>query len=181
MKFRFDVKTTDEDYLKFNKFIFFRAPYGRKIITRYRIFIAICVGIICAVSLIGNDFSRESLTGIIAYALVLIMFEFLIVPVYGFVMKKQIKMLKRTGKLPYSPEAVLEFYDDKFVEITESCRTEQNYNSVERISIVGDEVIYIHVDTMRGYVLPRCCLGSDTEYNDFVEFLRSKCAVIDSY
>ena len=41
----------------------------------------------------------------------------------------------------YSPSAVIEFYEDVFIETTPDNKTERKYSAIERISIVDNKVV----------------------------------------
>ena len=71
----------------------------------------------------------------------------------------------------YSPSSVLEFYEDRFIETTEEKRTEQKYSAVERISIVDNKMIYIHVNNIMSYMLPLSCFESKEQYDCFFDFI----------
>ena len=81
----------------------------------------------------------------------------------------------------YSPVSEIEFYDESFVEITPDNKTEQKYSAIERVSVVTDKVVYIHVNNVMSYILPLSCFESKEQYNNFLYFVRSKCANIDVY
>ena len=81
----------------------------------------------------------------------------------------------------YSPESVLEFYDDCFVETMPDGKIEQKYSAIERVSIVDNKMIYIHVSNVMGYMLPMACFESIEQYAKFFDFIRTKCANIDVY
>ena len=90
-------------------------------------------------------------------------------------------MLKKSGKMGYSPNAVMEFYDEIFVETTPENRTEQSYSAVERVSVVEDRTIYIHINNVMAYILPVTAFESKEQYDSFLSFIRTKCAIVDVY
>ena len=81
----------------------------------------------------------------------------------------------------YSPSSVIEFYEDSFVETTPDNKTEQRYASIERISIVDNKMIYIHVNNIMAYILPLSCFETKEQYDEFFEFIKTKCFNIDIY
>ena len=81
----------------------------------------------------------------------------------------------------YSPVSEMEFYDESFIEITSDNKTEQKYSAIERVSVITDKVVYIHVNNVMSYILPLSCFESKEQYNNFLDFVRSKCANIDVY
>ena len=89
--------------------------------------------------------------------------------------------MKKNGKAGYSPESVLEFGDETFIETTPDNKTEQRYASIERISIVDNKMIYIHVNNIMAYILPLSCFETKEQYDEFFEFIKTKSANIDIY
>ena len=81
----------------------------------------------------------------------------------------------------YYPVSEMEFYDESFMEITPDNKTEQKYSAIERVSVITDKVVYIHVNNVMSYILPLSCFESKEQYNNFLDFVRSKCTNIDVY
>lgn len=123
-------------------------------------------------------FSAES---IISGILLIIIPQLLVVPFFKLAAKIQIKALIKNGKPPYSPHSVLTFYEDSFTEETEDIKTEIKYSGIDRISIVENKLIMIHTNSVQAYLLPAICFGSDIKYNLFKDFIKTKCAAVDTY
>ena len=181
MKFQFDVNTTDKDYLDYNKFWMLRSHYGKKQMMGFRIVIAVIFGVYIFISLYGGNFTVDSFISVIPMAILFIIFELLFSSLFIFFLKGHLKSLKKKGKMGYSPSSVIEFYEDSFVETTPDNKTEQRYSSIERISIVDNKMIYIHVNNIMAYILPLSCFEIKEQYDEFFEFIKTKCANIDIY
>lgn len=181
MEFQFNVKVDDRDYLDYNIFWMIRSPYGKKQIKAYRITLAAMFAIFIFIYLFGGDFSRESLLGIIPFVIVSSLIQIFLISFFKWSLKGYIKTLKKTGKMGYSPESVIEFHEDGFKEITSENMTEQKYSAIERISVVDDKMIYIHVNNIMSYMLPLSSFESKEQYNSFFEFIKTKCNNIDIY
>ena len=181
MHFKFNISLNDKDYLDYNTFWTIKSPYGKKQMLTFRILIAIIYIFVSFLFLFAGGFSVDAWIGIIPYIILLILFEVLLKPFFSWLLKGQIKSLKSKGKMGYSPVADMEFYDKSFIEITPDNKTEQKYSAVERVSVVADKVIYIHVNNVMSYILPLSCFDSKEHYNDFLDFMRTKCANIDVY
>lgn len=181
MNFQFKVNVSDKDYLDYNKFWMLRSPYGKKQIKSFRIIMAAIIAVGILFLLLDDGFSPDFLIESIPLLILLFIFELCITPFMSFTLKRQIKSLKKSGKMGYSPSSVLEFYDDYFIETTESNKTEQKYSAVERISIVDGKMIYIHVNNIMAHMLPICSFESKEQYEDFLIFLKTKCINIDIY
>ena len=181
MHFKFHITLNDNDYLDYNTFWTFKSPYGRKQMLNFRIIIAILFVAISFLSLFRGEFSADAWIGIIPYVILLVLFELLMNPLFCWILKGNIKNLKSKGKMGYSPVSEIEFYDESFVEITPDNKTEQKYSAIERVSVITDQVLYIHVNNVMSYVLPLSCFESKEQYDDFLNFMKSKCSNIDVY
>ena len=181
MRFKFNINLTDQDYFDYNIFWMLKSPYGKKQMLKFRITIAILFAVVSFFALFGGGFSASAWIGIIPYVVLLVLFELLLNPFFVWVLKSNIKSLKSKGKMGYSPVAEMEFYDERFIEVTPNTKSEQKYSAVERVSVITDKVIYIHVNNVMSYILPMSCFESKKQYDDFLDFVRSKCANIDVY
>ena len=181
MDFRFNVTMTDQDYLDYNTFWMLRSPYGKKQIKTFRIAITVFFVIASLVFLFIDGFSIAFVFEIIPLVIVFSLIQIFLPIFFSWALKLQIKNLKKSGKMGYSPESIMEFYEDRLVEITSDNKTELKYSGVERISIVDHKVIYIHVNNVMSYLMPISCFESREQYDSFLEFIRTKCANIDIY
>ena len=181
MKFQFYVNTNDQDYLDYNKFWMLRSHYGKKQMTTFRVVFAVIIGVYILISLYVGNFTLDSFIGIIPMAILLILFELLLSPLFVLFLKSHLKSLKKKGKMGYSPSSVIEFHEDVFIETTPDNKTEQKYSAIERVSVVDNKVFYIHVNNIMSYILPFSCFESNEQYNEFFEFIKTKCSNIDVY
>ncbi len=76
--------------------------------------------------------------------------------------------------MPFSQSSVIEFYDNLFCEKTPDNKTENNYSSIEQIYIVENTVIYIYVNNIMAYIIPKKSFESESQYESFIEFLKKK-------
>lgn len=182
MKFKFKIRLIDKDYLDFNVFHSTRSYYSRNMIIQYRIIIAVLFALGIFLIVFTRGFSDPSVIyGIIIMIISCVFFQVLIKKFIVFALKLQMKAMKKSGKTGYSPESTLEFYENYFTEITPQFKHEVKYSAVERISIVDKEMIYIYVSDTSAYILPIYYFESGEQYNDFLTFIREKCANIDVY
>ena len=181
MNFRFEVNVDDQDYLDYNIFWMLRSPYGKKQIKTFRITIVVLFAIFILISLFSGKFTGDSFLGIIPMLIVLLLAQIFLTKFFAWSLKGQIKQLKKSGKMGYSPNSIIEFLEDSFIETTLDNKTEHNYSAIERISIVDNKMIYIHVNNVMSYMLPLSCFDSKGKYNDFFNFIKTKCENIDIY
>lgn len=181
VKFQFNVNLTDKDYMEFNEFHILRSPYGKKQISNFRTSITLICCVSIFVFLLVNKFTVYAFLSAISFLLVWIIMQLGMRKFMIFSIKYTLKSLKKNGKSAYSPFSVLQFCEDKFIETTETNKTEQNYIAIERISIVDNKMIYIYVNNIMAYMLPIACFESKEQYSCFFDFIKTKCNIIDIY
>ena len=178
MEFQFNIDLTDKDYIDFNIFWQTRSRYGKKMLIIFRIILLVLCVVPMLPAIRDIGFSAES---IISEIILLIIPQLILMPLFKLTAKIQIKTLIKNGKPPYSPHSVLTFYEDSFTEETEDIKTEIKYSGIDRISIVENKLIMIHTNSIQAYLLPAICFGSDIKYNLFKDFIKTKCAAVDTY
>lgn len=181
MNFQFHVNLSDQDYLDYNMFWAIKSPYGKKQMITLRFTLAVLFGVLVFITLYKDAFSTASLIGVIPLLIVFILVQVLFTRFFAWTLKGFVKSLKKKGKMGYSPSSVIEFGDNSFVETTELNTTELKYAAVERISIVDNKLIYIHVNNVMSCILPFSCFESEEQYKSFLRFIKTKCANIDTY
>ena len=177
----FNVVMNDDDYLEYNKFHMFKSPYGRRSTVGTQIMISVIMAIFVLVNLIRGSFSTESFVRAIPFVILLVLCLLCYKPLLMFFLKQQLKSYKKSGKMGYSPVSKITFYEDRFEEITETNKTEQSYSSIERISVVGEKYIYIHVNSIMAYIVPFSCIESREQYDELMSLLGEACHKIDIY
>ena len=179
--FQVDVVLTDQDYLEYNMFWLTKSPYGQKETKTMRKILTIAFGLWIFAILLGGSFSIGAILKTIPPLAIYIIFQLFLNKFYFLLLKWQMKNLKKTGKMGYSPVATIDFFEERFVETTPDGKTEMNYSAVERISVVTDKIIYIHLNNIVSYLLPLSCFQTQEEYQAFLQFISGKCAQIDRY
>ena len=81
----------------------------------------------------------------------------------------------------YSPESVMEFYEDHLIETTPDKKIEQKYETLENICIVDKKMIYLYENNVAAFMLPVSCFKSKVELDEFIEFLKRKGIKVDKY
>lgn len=178
MEFQFNIDLTAKDYIDFNIFWQTKSRYGKKMLIIFRIILLVLLSLPTLSAIRDIGFSAES---IISGILLIIIPQLILMPFLKLAAKIQIKALIKNGKPPYSPHSVLTFYEDCLTEETEDIKTEIKYSGIDRISIVENKLIMIHTNSVQAYLLPAICFGSDIKYNLFKEFIKTKCAAVDTY
>ncbi len=175
MHFKFDIRVTEKDYLDYNRFWQFQSPYGKKQIISLRVIFALLFGIAAIATLIGGNFTIDSIIEAAIYVTALVYFQLILPTILAWSVKRQIKVLKKKGKMAYAPEATMEFHEEIFTSKTPESKTETKYTTIERISVVRDKAIYLHVNNIMAYIIPRKSFVSDEQFESFLTFIQSKC------
>lgn len=181
MHFKFYINITEEDYLDFNKFQTIKSPYAKKQITKLRIGLLAVMLALVILHVTSYGFTVETFVGLAPLLVILLLFIILAPIGMTFTLKASIKTLKKQGKMAYSPSSVMEFYEDIFIETTSTNKTEQKYSSVERVSIVDNKMIYIHINNVSAYLLPIASFESEKQYEEFLTFIKAKCSDVAVY
>lgn len=181
MKFVFDIKLNDEDYLKYNEFVILSSPYGKKSINSMRYLVGGIYVVFSILTLVMNGFNVGGLISLIPLTLICLGMLFAIKPMLRSSIKTQVKNMKATGKMAYSEASTLEFDEESFCEITAENKTENKYSAVERVSILKSGNVYIHINGVMGYIIPKASFESDEKYAEFETFLKEKVDCVQYY
>ena len=76
--------------------------------------------------------------------------------------------------MPYSASSLLEFFEDRFIESTETQRTEQFYSALEKVCVVNGKAVYAYLNNLQGYILPARFFSSYEHVQQFADFLASR-------
>lgn len=181
MKFQFNVNLSEQDYLDYNMFWMIKSPYGKKQFITLRIISSIIICVIFFVILFWGGILDNVFIGISILIIFLILHQLFFKRFFLGTLKGQVKSLKKSGKMAYSESSVIEFYEDYFMEITHDNKVEQKYSVIERISLLDNKAIYIHINNVMAYIIPWTCFESAEQYDSFLEFIKTKCANIHTY
>ena len=181
MHYQLNIKLTDEDYLAFNVFHNLESKDGKKMVIKGRMIFSGMILLLSAAYLLLKGWGIES---VIYLALVIIISAIYLVRYKkGMIrsMRNHINRLKKKGKLPFDPESTLEFYEDRFVEITPTCRSERDYHILERICVLKDRYLLLYNSSIGAYILPIPQIKKQTNLQEFLDFIMSKCSTVEHY
>lgn len=181
MHFTFYTNLTEKDYWDLNYFWSFKTKHGKKRILTFRVFLFVLLCAFSALILFRDGFVREPFLRLIPIAVLLIVFQIGVKPFFVFSLKAQIKSLKKRGKLPFSANVTFCFDEDSYTKITPDEKSEVKYNRLERISIVGENAVYLHFSAVQASIIPFSCFANEQEREAFLAFLKTKCPIVDIY
>lgn len=181
MKFKFDIKIDETDFYKFNEFIILRSPYGKKSMMALRVAIAVMLGMFTVMSFVMNGVTKGTLIALIPTAILMAIMQMVLNPVMKSTLKKQLKAMNEGNNKPFSPESVMEVYEDKIVDYDKDGEHTLRLGAVERVSIIKGKYVYIHQSSSMGYIIPMESFESEAQYAEFESFLTEKCKEINYY
>ena len=181
MHYVFDIFLSEEDYIDFNIFHATRTPYGKRLRRGLQ-------GMLMAMFAIAAIlvFLEDGITPVTAiYALLMVGFGLLLSAFveksFCFSVKNTIRTLKKSGKLPFSPEARLGFTDEGILEITPEGRLEKRWESMERLCILEGKVWYLFMNNTAAFILPVEQIAAQTDLAEFRRYLESRCPVVERF
>ena len=177
MRFSFNVRLTDEDYLLFNEFALKNSDMNKRadIITKALVSI---IFILSALNIITtNGTGTVSAVALIVLAVMWLIFMLCSKRANAVFTKFFTRMLiKGKAKKPYTPDSVLEFYDGFFKEIAPDNKSEINYTALDKITVIKNRYVFLFLDGVRGYVVPFSCFESEAQEKKFIDFLSTVCS-----
>lgn len=176
MHFSFNVKLTDDDYLLFNEFALKNSNMNKKadIITKALISI---IFILSALNLIITN-GINTVSVVAAGFLIVMWLIFMLCSKKANAVFTRFftrMLIKGKVKKPYTPDSVLEFYDEYFKEIAPDNKSEINYSAIDKVTFVNGKYVFLFLDQIRGYVVPFNCFESEAQQNAFIDFITSVC------
>lgn len=173
IRFKFDYKISEEEYLAFNNYFMLNSPIGKKALLMTRL-----SGVTIAILAVVIFFIAGAETGLIlTEAVLLAVFCIIwIIRSKHIMLKnnaKSIKKLKESGKLVYAESGTLIFDDTSILEISKDSQMKTNYSLLERVDIAED-AIYIFFSAAQAYILPFESFKDEDEKAEFIEFINKK-------
>ena len=171
--YQFEYVLNDRDYVAFSIHHMRNSQANKRSILIIRLLILL----ILFISFLRNfsDYTEHGILigGVILYVICFMILWFAMKPLSEFILKVQIEMAKKEGKLPYDREITMEFYEDYFIEITKETENKTKYTKIEKI-IIGDNAIYIFVSAMQSFIIPFSVFKSEKQRSKFEFFIKNK-------
>ena len=178
MRFNFDVKLTDEDYFTFNEFHAKHSSMGKKTTLFAKVVSSLIFLIGAAFILINGGINPPTVTAAVVLLAGAVGCFLSFNKLHSKIFRLQLKALMKKEKMPYTPDSVMEFYDDCFKEISPENKSETVYTALEKVSVLRNRYVYLFLDGMRGYIIPVDCFSGIDQQEEFIGFLKEKgCAV----
>ena len=181
MEYSINVVLTDKDYDEFDEFTMKHVPETKRMIRVARWSFVAVVAVAASFPLFAGNFAASAWINVIPHALILLVYQLLMIPTVRVVSKQQRKKLQKAGGALYAPSSVMKFFDDHFCEITAESKTDHTYAAVKAVSVVGAEKAYIHLNGMLAYIVPASAFASPLEFVQWLAFIKTKCTSVTQY
>lgn len=181
MRFQLNITLTEEDYIAFNMFHAFETEYGKKTMRKNRLVFAFLMMILSVLYVLMLGWTLSSIVAVAIFALATVLYMLWFKKSMGRAMKKQVKRMAKTGKLPFDGTSMLEFHQDKLVETAGSKRIEQGYDAIERICVVKDRFVLLYNSSVSANILPISQIEQQLDQKEFLGFLFQICRNVEYY
>jgi hypothetical protein len=88
-------------------------------------------------------------------------------------LKRNIKKLRKTGRLHYESEITYEFLEDSFIETTHESESVNKYSMIEIVS-TGSSAFDLYVSVQVAHIVPFRVFANDSDREAFLGFIQSK-------
>lgn len=173
--YQFKFTLSENDYLEFNKHHLLNAPASKKMLLISRLIVPILFALLALLSLLSNDDSIVVIVKLIIYTLASIVWFFNIKHINMRLLKFNMKLLKKDGKLYYGKDVLFQFNEDFFIETSTDAETKLKYTSIERIE-EGKNALYIYIGAIQAYMIPFSVFETTEQKNEFLDFINNKVA-----
>jgi len=174
MLYRFDAKINDDDVYEFQLYASNHSPEAKKAFLRYRLYVPALFLILLLFDILREENLYFILYQVLVYNVISLIWILAVIPILKLFVKWRIKSLLKKGKVKYSPEAVLEFYDDYLTETTKISKQELKYEGIEKIRVNDGKAIYIYYNAVTAYIIPFNAFSNNEEIESFLSFLKEK-------
>ena len=171
MKYSYHI--VENDYYEFNKYHLFNTPlskrrmmFGKIFVTAFILFMALIVGLTGKNDAVTYSFFGFCLVVILLYNIFFRQFMY-------FSIKRNIKKMKKTGKIHYDKEITSEFLEDSFAEKTADSESLVKYTMLAKIA-TGTNAFYLYVNVQSALIVPFRVFADENEKSMFFEFIQSK-------
>lgn len=165
---KFNITLNDQDYIRFNQKYILTSREGKRTLRMVRLVpIVMCSLAVFCMAIAGAE-RGLLITEIIGLTIACIVMELFTKKFLIWSVTKAALRMKKDGKLPYSPEAVVEFGENEILEDSDEMTITAPYRSIHRVDM-DDEYIFLFKDAMQGFILPiRCLEGREQEVREYV-------------
>ena len=159
---RVTVNLNDEDYIAYNISHQFGTKTGKDAIIAGKVLhVILCIGLIIFICALDAG----PILTVIEIAAVIGLYVYILISYDNRIKKRirrKVEQIKKTGKLPYEPEATIDLNDDCIMEYTPSTTRKIEWKDIEQIR-TDEEHAYLQFSTMQALLIPFRCVGDQKD------------------
>lgn len=87
--------------------------------------------------------------------------------------RKNMKVMAQTGKMPYGEEITRTFDEEKMSSMTADTESSRGYSSIEKI-VLGENAMYLYIYAASAVILPYRAFAGNEEKEAFLRFIQEK-------
>lgn len=168
--YTFHYQLTDEDYIEYNLYHHFTIPAFRSRLMMQRFLIpALLMAILLC---IGTAYDYPIINYVI-YAAFPVGWIVFFKKLMARNMRKGIKTIEASGKLPYAKESTAVFDDEKIKFVTSDTEMSISYSAIEKI-VIGKNALYLYKNAITAHIMPYRTFASEEEKESFLQFIKQK-------
>lgn len=174
MHYEFNCKITEKDYLELNEFNILHTKALKKAYNLEHYLVPAGMMILCVLFYFLGLNTETLIFATLLYSALALAWLLCYRKIFRIKLKRQLNLVKKSGKSLFFYESVAQFYDDHIVKDAGAQKFETGYDAVKRLVILKDRMIFIFTDTQSTVVVPQNVFKSEEQKNEFINFLESK-------
>jgi len=162
---------TEEDYYRFSCHHAFTSRQGRRTLLTAQILLPVLLALIALAAAASDPaFLAVKLGALAAISVLWVVFA---KRRMRRAIRKNLRRLKKSGRLPYSGSGTLTFGESEIAETGETGESRVPYSLVEKLDAT-DGGVYVYVGAMQAVLLPNACFADAAQRDALLAFLREK-------
>lgn len=171
--FEFHYNITEDDYVKFNLNHSLHTKIGKRTVLTMQLCVPCIFAVLILLSLIKDISFSFLMTQIIIYGIGSIFWIIFYRKSILRNIKKSVRTMKKSGRLPYTENGTLIFDENYICEHTALQETKTAYSLIEAI-YTTNEALYIYNSAISAIMLPYRFIESQEVFNSLMDFLQEK-------
>lgn len=168
IKMKLNVKVNENDFIRFNEYYMKNSSHGRHSTLLSRLLLPAIFLVIIMICLVAKADLMVIILEVIIFSIATVAWELKTPAFIRNNIKRNIETVKNDGKLPYHEKAEFEFNDESIIETTQNSVLKINYSDVVSVKST-EEYIYIFFGATQAFIIPRRCIGSEYDLDEFLK------------
>ena len=170
--FEFDYTLSEKDYIEFNRYHAQYSPAGKRGCNVALDIVIVALLLVLVTELISGN-TGDMIYTLIAFLVIGVIMFFLRGPMLRWNINLSIKIMKKSGRLPYENQVNLRFENDLIIDKTPMTEIKTLYAKLERIA-VGSSGVYLYTSAASAILIPNTAFTNAAQKYDFLQFMHQK-------